>query len=59
MTNRLRPILGQPKSTIDLSKAIKEKTILLASLNSNLLGPAEARLLGSILPNQRSLYKLF
>jgi hypothetical protein len=54
MTNRLRPILGQPRSTIDLKKAIKGRTILLASLNANLIGTAEVRLLGSIL-----LLKLF
>ena len=45
----IRNIIGQPKSTIDLRKAMDEKKILIVNLSKGRLGEQNANLLGGIL----------
>lgn len=45
----LRPIIGQPRSTIDFRKAMDQGKIVLVNLAKGLLGEFDARLLGMLL----------
>lgn len=45
----LRPIIGQPKSTIDFRKAMDRKQILLVNLSKGLLGELDTQLLGMLI----------
>lgn len=44
----LRPIMGQPRSTIDFRKAMDRGRIVLVNLSKGLLGGLDARLLGML-----------
>jgi hypothetical protein len=45
----IRNIIGQPKSTFDIRKAMDEKKILIVNLSKGLVGEGNANLLGSML----------
>ncbi len=45
----LRPIIGQPKSTVNFRKAMDRGRIVLVNLSKGLLGDLDARLLGMLL----------
>jgi hypothetical protein len=45
----LRPIIGQPKSTINFREVMDKKKILLINLSKGMLGDFDARLLGMLL----------
>jgi hypothetical protein len=44
----LRPVIGQPKSTIDVTKIINDKKIILVNLSKGLLGQFDTQLLGML-----------
>jgi len=46
---RINNIFGQPRSTIDIEKAVRENKIILINLSKGLLGEANSTLLGMIL----------
>ena len=47
--SRIRNIFGQPRSTVDFTKAIEETKIVFVNLSKGLLGEANASFLGMIL----------
>jgi hypothetical protein len=49
MTAELNNIFGQPRSTVDIEKAVRENKIILINLSKGLLGEANSTLLGMIL----------
>jgi len=46
---RINNIFGQPRSTVDIEKAVRENKIILINLSKGLLGEANSTLLGMIL----------
>lgn len=47
--SRINNIFGQPRSTIDIEKAVRENKIILINLSKGLLGEANSTLLGMML----------
>lgn len=47
--SRINNIFGQPRSTVDIEKAVRENKIILINLSKGLLGEANSTLLGMIL----------